>query len=51
MYSMTPAPEMLARSFRCALTITLPTPLTDTVAVAVCSRSALYDPAPEIDTY
>ena len=51
MYSMTPAPEMLARSVRCALTITFPTPLTETDAVAVWSRSALYDPAPEIDTY
>jgi len=50
MYSMMPAPEMLARSVRSALTMTLPTPLTETVALLVRKRSALYDPAPEIDT-
>jgi hypothetical protein len=39
-YSMTPAPEMLARSDRSARSTTLPTPLTDTVTSLAYRRSA-----------
>jgi len=49
-YSMTPAPDMLACSVRSACSTTLPTPLTDTLACVAYRCSALYEPAPEMET-
>jgi len=49
-YSTFPAPEIDAFSVFCALTTTLPAPLTDTVAFSLVSFSASTSPAPEIAT-